>query len=1005
MLNNHVQRWMAVAVLVGLLPFAAGSAYAQQAVSSGTTNSDGTYIETMVVTGSRIPRAGFDTMLPATVLDSEFLQARGFTNIADALNEVPTFGIPGNSTQRNQGTYGVGNQFVNLFNLGSQRTLTLVNGRRFVSSNTPSIFTGADVSPGLQVDLNLIPEAMVERIETIYVGGAPAYGADAIAGTVNIILKDDFEGLQFDASYGEDTNSYGYKDQAYSMIYGINFDGDRGNIVVNANWNETEGLIESDIDRLAEGWQFREPATTSEFGRVLVRNAHANIVSNNGVITPGDTLIPNFGIGEMPNGGYLQFSPDGSLQPYDVGTPTGNAVWSVGGEGLFLPDVTSARTPLERTLVNSYMHYDLTDNVEMFGEFFWGQTTAKESANQPAYQSGLFGEESFALNFQSDHPLLSQAARDELAAQGLDDFWLQRSSVDLDPTNGQIKQKLDMWRVVFGFDGNFELFDRNFNWDVSYNHGESSADNSQNDISSERFFYALDAVDTADGVQCRVVADPTSRPDDPAAGFGTTLPQNIFDDCVPLDLFGEGRPSAEARDYITARSSATSELKQSVYQANINFDAFELPAGSLPIALGYEHRKESSSFDAGGWVAKGIGRSVPVGSISGKYDTDEFFIESILPIFSPEMDIPFLYNMSVEGAYRYVDNSIAGDDDIWTIGGRYSPFEDIEIRGNKTRSVRAPAVTELFLPLSGTNSFASDPCDQRFVNEGPNPVARRANCIADGIADPDNFVSNVANASVQGVTGGNDNLQNETADAWTVGVVLRPRWVENLTLAVDYYHFEIKDAIETFTLTQIMESCYDGGAFCDQFTRLPSGQLPANGAFQSGYVNAGSKDVTGYSMDLDYTLPLADVGFISQRVSNPGSLAFSISGWFPHKDETTVGDSVQDDLDTPNNAEVQLNWTTRYMRDNWSALWQIRYISTSNISNNDTATSRDIREINDQYFHNMGVTYDFNENLTLQLNVNNVFDNAPTKEAVAGGWYYAYDTIGRYVQGSIRITL
>jgi outer membrane receptor protein involved in Fe transport len=1008
-----MRRWTAFVAFVGLLPFAANTAFAQSASSSAETTEEGTYIETMVVTGSRIPRAGFDTMLPATVLDSEFIQARGFTNIADAINEIPTFGVPGNSTQRDQGEFGIGQNFVNLFNLGSQRTLTLVNGRRFVSSNAPTVnFGDAETEGGLQVDLNLIPSSMVERVETIYVGGAPAYGADAIAGTVNIILKDDFEGLEFNGSFGEDTNDYGFKDRSASAIYGINFDNDRGNIVFSVEWNELDGLIESDVDILADGWQFREPpaGSDSEFGRVLVKNAHANIVSNNGVVTPGDTLLPNFGIGEMPNGGYLQFSPDGSLQSYDVGTPTGNAVWSIDGDGLFLPDVVALRTPLERTLVNTFATYDLTDNIELFGEFFWGQTDATEAANQPAYQSGFFGNESFALNFQSDHPLLTQAAQDELASQGLDNFWLQRSSVDLDPTNNEATQKQDLWRVVFGLNGNFEFLDRTFNWDLSYNHGETDANSKQNDISSVRFFYALDVVDTADGPQCRVVADPSSRPEDPGAPFGTGLPSNVFDDCVPLDIFGEGRSTDEARQYITAQSTANTEIKQSVYSANLNFDLFELPGGSLPIALGYEHREEDARFDAGGWASKGIGRSEPVASTNGGYETDELYIEGVLPLFSPDMEIPFLFNASIEGAYRYVDNDSAGDDDIWTIGGRYSPWEDLEIRGNKTRSVRAPSVTELFLPLSGVNSFASDPCDQRFIDEGPNPAGRRANCI-NGIAgltpipDPDNFVSNVANASVQGVTGGNDDLSNETADAWTIGVVLRPRWVENLTVAVDYYNFDIDDAITSFSLTQIMESCYDGASFCDQFTRSANGQLPANGAFQSGFVNADEKKLTGYSLDLDYTLGLGDVPVIADRFNNPGALTFAITGWFPHKDETITGESIQDDYDTPEQAEIQLNWTTRYIRDNWSALWQVRYISTTNISNSDTSTSRDVREINDQYYHNVGATYDWNENLSIQVNVNNVFDNQTPKEAAASGWDYVYDNIGRYVQGSIRITL
>ena len=171
-----------------------------QAQQSDENEADDEYIEEIIITGSRIPRAGFDTLMPAIVLDSEFIQERGFTDIASALNEIPAFGVPGNSTQGTQDSFSVGQNFVNFFGLGSQRTLTLVNGRRFVSSNSPSLFVGANA--GLQVDLNVIPTSLIDRVETIAVGGAPIYGADAIAGTVNVIMKTDYEGFDVKTSYG-----------------------------------------------------------------------------------------------------------------------------------------------------------------------------------------------------------------------------------------------------------------------------------------------------------------------------------------------------------------------------------------------------------------------------------------------------------------------------------------------------------------------------------------------------------------------------------------------------------------------------------------------------------------------------------------------------------------------------------------------------------------------------------------------------------------------------------
>ncbi|MFB3105186.1 MAG: TonB-dependent receptor domain-containing protein, partial [Pseudomonadales bacterium] len=364
-------------------------------------------------------------------------------------------------------------------------------------------------------------------------------------------------------------------------------------------------------------------------------------------------------------------------------------------------------------------------------------------------------------------------------------------------------------------------------------------------------------------------------------------------ECVPLDIFGINRPSEEAITYINKHLTAKTLMKQQVVSANVSTELFELPAGALGFAGGFEHREEKADFQSGGWAESGLGRSEPIKSVLGEYETDEFYGEFYAPLISEDMGIPFLDSASIEGAYRTVDNSFAGRDDTWTIGGRFAPIQDIEFRGNVTRSVRAPAVTELFLPLSGSFTFADDPCDARHVNEGPNPATRRANCISGGgslpgIPDPDNFASTVENASVEGLTGGNLGLLNEQADSWTVGLILRPRWVENLTIAVDYVEIDIADAIESFTLTQIMASCYDQvsfpNTFCDKFRRDPNGQLPPNGAFESGFVNAGSRLFRGVTVDAAYATDLF-----------AGGLDVTANFYIPQEDTTKVLESVDKD--------------------------------------------------------------------------------------------------------------
>ena len=409
---------------------------------------DETQAETMeevVVTGSRIPRSGFDTLYSVNVVDSEFIEQRAYTNVADALNEVTSFGAPGNSTQGNQDPYSVGQSFVNFFGLGSQRTLTLVNGKRFVSSSTPSLFTSQ--APGLQVDLNSIPTSMVERVETIAVGGAPIYGADAIAGTVNVILKDDFEGLEISTSYGEALDEGDLEETTFELLWGGNFADGRGNVVVGIEINDREGAIESDRAHLNEGWQWRTETEDTGFQRRLIRKGTANIVAAGGAITNGAPLIPNFGLGAVGTNAdgsplFLAFQPDGSLGPYNVGTPTGDAVWSVGGEGIFLPDLTSLFTPLNRKIATAFASYDLVDNVELYGELYIVESDSTELVNQPAYQSGLFGEESGGLTVSASHPLLTDSARATLAGLGLDTFSIQRASTDLGDRRGNSRNNL-----------------------------------------------------------------------------------------------------------------------------------------------------------------------------------------------------------------------------------------------------------------------------------------------------------------------------------------------------------------------------------------------------------------------------------------------------------------------------------------------------------------------------------------------------------------------------------
>jgi iron complex outermembrane receptor protein len=1000
------------------VPFCIAPAMAQQDASP-----DDEYIEEIVITGSRIPRAGFDTLVPALVIDSEFLEDRSFTDIGSALNELPAFGAAGNNFQNGtneQSAQSVGQVFVDFFGIGSQRTLTLVNGRRFVSSNTPATSSTSLVTTtsGLQVDMNNIPIALIDRVETIAVGGAPIYGADAIAGTVNVIMKQNFEGFNIRSNYGISDASE-MEETSFSVAWGANSDDGKGNVVLAFEHSDRAGMIQADMPHLARGWQFRDTGDPN-FTNTLIAPGKASIVSSGGVITPTDFLLPNVGSGGFADGSFLQFAPDGTVVPYDIGTAVNNAVWSIGGEGLFLPDVSALASPIKRTLVTAMAHYEIAPGVEVFGEAWVGESSARELIRQPSYQSGLFGFEEFALQFAIDNPQLTPAAQATLAGLTHDDdgdpltapvpitdFWIHRSSTDMSINNDVTTADNNLLRLVGGFRGDFLMGDRVVDWEVSYNRGKSTGTSQFAEIDNRRFFYALDVIDDPANpgtLGCRVTLDPTSRPADPAGGFGTSLPPTAdYSACVPLNLFGAGAPSQEAVEYISVTELARSILEQNVVSANANTDLFELPAGSLGIAFGVERREEKGAFENSAFMQLGLGRNDATAPISGKYVSEEVYAEFYAPIFSPDMDIPLVDNLSIEGAWRTMDNDFAGKDDAWTIGLRYSPIEDIEFRGNVTRSVRAPSIQELFLPVTGTSSFANDPCHFEEVDGGPNPAIRRANCIAGGgglppIPDPDNFTSSVGNASVNGKQGGNIGLKNEGADSWTAGVILRPRWVEGLMVSVDYVDIDIEEAIEAFSLTQIMRGCYDAASFpntlCDSFSREADGQLPANGAFQVGFVNAGQRTFQAYTIEALYSMELWN-----------GQLDFGGSMINIKENKTVVLGSPDEDAGEIGSPDWQANLTFRYSRDKWSALLQPRMIGDGVRSLDDAPGRYSVAKEDTVWIVNGAFRYSFTDTIDAQFNINNMFDELPSAHVIAWGLDNVYDNVGRFYRLGFSIRM
>ena len=1014
-----------------LLPIAM-SAHAQVTPKAAAPTDD--VLQEVVVTGSRIARPDLDRLEPTTSIDSKTFDTRGYTDVGQALSELPSFGVQPSSSANQQSAFGIAQSFVDLYSLGSQRTLVLVNGRRFVSSNTSSVFTSGSNSsiggPGSQVDLNVIPTKLIDRVETISVGGAPVYGADAIAGTVNIIMKKDYEGLDVDGQVGASGqgDAWNYRTR---VLAGQNFLDGRANITGVAEFTKNDGLLGTQRAVYARDLQFESPAVKGPFDSVLISNATVTPINFGGIPLVDDAFLspaaglPGSVIGVTNGAGQtLAFGGAGSgLVPYDVGAPSGNAVFAAGGDGERLSQTTNLLSPTTRVNIDVLPHFKINDHMNLYGEGWFSDVHAENLISQPLYQTPLFnsiaGQPGGNLVISINNPFLSpgdraliQTALNNYAATGAasypgiavgpgqpvafpawntSQFYLSRGSMDLESGHADATQIVA--RGVVGLNGDFSIFNRNYTWDVSANYGTSSNTSYNPQVVYQNLVNALNATTNASG-QIVCAGTPVNAP------IATQSSQ-----CAPLNIFGNGSPSQAAKDYITHIASATSYNTQRDLNANLSGDILELPGGEWKGSIGFENRRESADFSPDAFYTLNLGQNSQT-AVAGSYRTNEFSVETLVPIFGPMQDIPVLHRLELEAAARRVDNSVAGNATTYTYGVHFSPIEDITFRGNKTKSIRAPSITELFLPTAQIGSFAQDPCDHNFVKQGTAPATRLANCIAAGITDPSTFNSTVVNATAQGFTGGNSNLVSETAFSKTFGVVLRPRWIPKLSLTVDYIDIFLKDAIETLSLTDNMDACYDSPDYpnapaCSTFTRNANHQVTS---FHVGYVNAGLLEFTGIQAALDYTW---DLPF------SLGSLQTRAAYLDTERLQSQVGDASSNSLagelsagtSTGGGAKRRGNLDLLYSNQGFYWDWQGIFIGGANFNNMNLPTSQDIFGVGNWWLINSTIGMQFNKQFRAQLIVDNVFNKQPPFPALAGTGGNFVAATSTYFSGIIGRTL
>ncbi len=1007
--NSTLAKSVRLAIMFGAAATVAIGANAQETEEKET---DEELVEKIEVTGSRIKRTDIEATQPIVQITADYIANRGITNALDAVTDIP--GITAAATpviadNQAAASQGVGQRTINMYGLGSQRTLTLVNGSRFISSNSP---VGGGSAPGAQVDVNNIPMALIDRVEVVKVGGAPVYGADAVAGVVNYILKDDYEGAE--VSYDHTSYNGLGKDTSFRVLVGGNFDDDRGNIVLNAEYNKTDRIAMKDVDSLANAWRSFKPlaadAVPDAEGNVpsnqvrLYPNARAGILSFSGLATPGPVALTALGWGAWGDQGFWQFDPNGSgdLVPYDAGTQTGNVVWSSGGDGLDLAATNTAQEGVERYNLSAMVNYKLTEDVNMAITAFANASDAENPGYQSAmYNSGIWnGTDGGALVFNSAHPFLNNQARNKLEelAGGPTDFYYHRGWINLGQR--EIINESSVRSLNVTFDGEYEFNDSAWTWEVTAQKGISSVFSQDSGLSNARFYAAMDVgmnPNTGE-LDCKFNYEEGYREGYRHNGFGLEADTTVLGnpgDCAPLNPFGT--ITDEARDYVMFTSMGKTRVEQNLLSMYTAGDLFEMPAGFVGAAFGFEQRTEKAKYDSDGTLVL-TGNSD--NATSGSYDTKDIYAEFYVPLLSSDMDVPLAYSLDLEMSYRRLDNSRSGVDNAWAVGLNYQPFEDVMIRANKAETVRAPAVTELFLPRVETNAFATDPCDARNRDSGPNPAVRKANCDAEGL--PEDFASVAQNASRQGFTGGNDSLTNERAESVNVGIIYSPSWFEGFNISADWIQIDISDAIVQFTLTDIMEACYDGSDypnnFCTMFTRGPDGQLPARFAFNSGYVNAALREFEAVEYTANFMRPVAEYPLIGSLFpADSGELGIRFSAYNQRKNATSnTGFDFTDTTGQFNDPDWRSRLNISHSVGKLTTLIDVNYWGEGARNIESTEPLQYIDENGVPYTTieamttvDLSMVYDITPNMSIRGRIQNVTDWAPSKrETGVERWTY-----------------
>ncbi|MGE7198233.1 TonB-dependent receptor domain-containing protein [Brevundimonas naejangsanensis] len=983
--------------MIAGLALAGFAAPAMAQTTSGAQADQPSQVSDIVVTGSRLRQPNLTTTSPVTQVTGEDIDVQGVTRVEDLVSQLPQAFAAQNSTVANGAS---GTATVSLRNLGSSRTLVLIDGKRM----------GYGSPQDDAADLNQIPGQMVERVEVLTGGASAVYGSDAIAGVVNFIMRRNFEGIEIDAQYGfnqhnndydgvgnlrnviagrAETNPSQFKlpdDNVYTgfsrevnILMGMNAPDDRGNITLYAGYRKNNKVLGRDYDysSCSLGGQSGESFTCG----------------GSGTSFPGQfTDFDEYAYTVDANGNFIPYQS--SLHAYNFGP------------------LNYFQRPDERYTLGAFGHYNVTDKIEVYTQLMFSDYS---TVAQIAPSGNFFGE--FANGFRTtdgtsyiscDNPLLSAQQKDAINCAPGEQVSMYIGRRNVEGGGRQSDMRYQAYRGVFGARG--DLNDA-WSYDLAIQYSRSQfTEIYRNEFSNTRLARALD-----------VVTDPvTGNP------VCSSVLAGIDAECVPYNIFRSGGVTQEALDYLQVPLVATGWTTQQVVTGSLTADlgvyGFKSPWATRGVqtAFGAEYRRDALDLtpDVSFTSGDGAGQGGPTNGLNGANQVYDVFIEAQVPIAE---GMAFADQLSVDLAYRHSEYELGGGTDSWKIGGDWAPVPSVRFRASAQRAVRAPNVIELFT-AQGFNLFDmdADPCDKNSAETYLGDAA----CIGSNPwqVSPDQSVSaglSSPSGQYNFLQGGNTALTPEESDTLTFGVVFTPEFIPGFNLTVDYFDIKIDNLISSVGAQNSLDACYTAGlaAACANIQRNANGQLwVGTGNVIDLNTNIGGLSTSGVDVAANYSLDLADFGW-----EGAGRLGFAMVGtWLSElKTDTGLGfaNSEYDcagfyanQCGVPNpewRHRLRVDWGTPIDGLNINGTW--RYYGSTELavlgvdgSLNNAPDTRLDRSLDAMNYFDLAGTWQMRDNISVRAGVNNVFDSDPPLSYSVGTtgnnntYPQLYNAMGRY---------